>query len=88
MYVGKGQANNEAAILSNTYGSERYSHFLKRLGTLVGLKNCDPMDMFIGGLDHESEEDGKYTYIWHDEVVQSELAVVMSADYCGRLIPV
>ena len=28
--------------------------------------------MHIGGLDHEEGQDGKYTYVWHDEVVQSK----------------
>ncbi|KAF6037720.1 TSC2 [Bugula neritina] len=70
VYVGKGQASNEAAILSNTYGSQRYSQFLKKLGTLISLDKCDPRDMYVGGLDHEQGADGKYTYIWHDEVVQ------------------
>ena len=72
MYVGKGQASDELAILSNTYGSKRYSQFLKGLGTLLSLSNCDPRDMHIGGLDHEEGQDGKYTYVWHDEVVQSK----------------
>lgn len=72
MYVGKGQASNEAAILSNTYGSQRYSQFLRRLGTLLSLNRCHPRDMYIGGLDHENGTDGQYTYAWHDEVVQSK----------------
>lgn len=72
MFVGEGQTSNESAILSNTYGSKRYSQFLKHLGNLISLTNCDPRDTFIGGLDHEEEEDGKYTYTWHDEVVQSK----------------
>ncbi|XP_067929120.1 tuberin-like isoform X2 [Watersipora subatra] len=70
VYVGKGQANDERAILRNSYGSQRYSQFLKRLGTLLTLKYCDPKDMYIGGLDHQEGIDGKYTYAWHDEVVQ------------------
>ena len=31
--------------------------------------------MYIGGLDHQDGIDGKYTYAWHDEVVQSELHI-------------
>ena len=77
VYVGKGQCNDEAAILGNTYGSQRYSNFLKKLGTLLNLKVCEPKEMYIGGLDHGPEQaDGKYTYAWHDEVVQSKLITV------------
>lgn len=82
VYVGEGQATNEVAILSNTYGSKRYSRFLKSLGNLISLNNCDPHDTFIGGLDSEDGEDGKYTYLWQDEVVQSKLHVRTSRFAC------
>lgn len=32
--------------------------------------------MHIGGLDHEEGQDGKYTYIWHDEVIQSKFSFI------------
>ncbi|PSN43169.1 hypothetical protein C0J52_09893 [Blattella germanica] len=69
LYVGPGQASNEAEILRNQFGSLRYAEFLQRLGTLIKLKDADPQNVFLGGLD-SSGNDGKFAYIWQDDVMQ------------------
>ncbi|XP_025075261.1 tuberin [Pogonomyrmex barbatus] len=68
LYVGPGQASNEIEILANQHGSLRYTEFLKRLGTLVRLKDVDE-NVFLGGLDRNGEN-GEFAYIWQDDVTQ------------------
>ncbi|XP_033337917.1 TSC complex subunit tuberin isoform X3 [Megalopta genalis] len=68
LYVGPGQASNEAEILANQHGSLRYTEFLQRLGTLVRLKDVDE-SVFLGGLDRNGEN-GNFAYIWQDDVTQ------------------
>ncbi|XP_058851777.1 tuberin isoform X1 [Acipenser ruthenus] len=70
VYVGEGQINSEVAILSNEYGSYRYAQFLTRLGKLIHLKDCDPDQIFLGGLDQYGD-DGEFTYCWHDDIMQA-----------------
>ncbi|XP_031419844.1 tuberin isoform X1 [Clupea harengus] len=70
VFVGTGQVNNEVAILSNEYGSNRYAHFLTGLGKLIHLKDCDPDQIFLGGLDQYGD-DGEFTYCWHDDIMQA-----------------
>lgn len=65
------QVNNEVAILSNEYGSNRYAAFLTGLGKLIHLKDCDPDQIFLGGLDQYGD-DGEFTYCWHDDIMQGE----------------
>lgn len=65
------QVNNEVAILSNAYGSNRYAAFLTGLGKLIHLKDCDPDQIFLGGLDQYGD-DGEFTYCWHDDIMQGE----------------
>lgn len=69
IYVGPGQANQETEILRNEFGSLRYALFLQSLGTLINLKNADPQSTFLGGLD-KSGVDGKFAYIWQDDITQ------------------
>ncbi len=69
MYVGPGQATNEAAILQNMYGSARYRDFLHGLGTLIKLREVDPQKTYIGGLSRDGD-DGEFAYIWQDDVMQ------------------
>ncbi|XP_072035978.1 tuberin-like isoform X2 [Amphiura filiformis] len=69
LYVGPGQAKDEAAILSNVYGSSRYVEFLEGLGTLISLKDMSTDAVYTGGLDH-SGADGKFAYWWHDDIMQ------------------
>uniref|UniRef100_A0A672JBL2 Tuberin n=1 Tax=Salarias fasciatus TaxID=181472 RepID=A0A672JBL2_SALFA len=66
----KTQVNNEVAILSNEYGSNRYAAFLTGLGKLIHLKDCDPDQIFLGGLDQYGD-DGEFTYCWHDDIMQA-----------------
>ncbi|KYM81590.1 Tuberin [Atta colombica] len=68
LYVGLSQASNEIEILANQHGSLRYTEFLKRLGTLVRLKDVDE-NIFLGGLDRNGEN-GEFAYIWQDDVTQ------------------
>ncbi|XP_049853714.1 tuberin isoform X1 [Schistocerca gregaria] len=69
VYVGPGQAGRETEILRNQFGSLRYTEFLQRLGTLIHLKDADPKNVFLGGLDRNGN-DGKFAYIWQDDVMQ------------------
>lgn len=69
LYVGPGQCNNETEILRNRYGSVRYVEFLHRLGTLISLRDADPQSFFLGGLA-QNGNDGKFAYIWQDDVMQ------------------
>nr|XP_040041691.1 tuberin isoform X1 [Gasterosteus aculeatus aculeatus]XP_040041692.1 tuberin isoform X1 [Gasterosteus aculeatus aculeatus] len=70
VFVGVGQVSNEVAILSNEYGSNRYAAFLTGLGKLIHLKDCDPDQIFLGGLDQYGD-DGEFTYCWHDDIMQA-----------------
>ncbi|XP_029014950.1 tuberin isoform X1 [Betta splendens] len=70
VFAGAGQVNNEVAILSNEYGSNRYTAFLTGLGKLIHLKDCDPDQIFLGGLDQYGD-DGEFTYCWHDDIMQA-----------------
>ncbi|KAJ8945060.1 hypothetical protein NQ314_009327 [Rhamnusium bicolor] len=69
LYVREGQINSEVEILKNRFGSLRYVDFLQNLGTLVKLSDVDPQVFFLGGLD-QSGQDGKFAYIWQDDVVR------------------
>ncbi|XP_043071369.1 tuberin isoform X2 [Drosophila grimshawi] len=68
LYVGRNQCNNEVEILRNSYGSTRYVEFLRSIGTLVSLKEAEQNNLFIG-LD-KSGADGKFAYIWKDDILQ------------------
>ncbi|XP_058838559.1 tuberin isoform X2 [Topomyia yanbarensis] len=68
LYVGPGQVGSEIDILKNRYGSLRYAKFLRKLGTLVAIKEAKEHNFFI---DLECNgKDGKFTYIWQDDIVQ------------------
>lgn len=68
LYVGPGQCNNEGEILRNCYGSVRYIEFLRSIGTLVSLKDAKENNFFIT-MDVNGS-DGKFTYVWKDDVMQ------------------
>ncbi|KAL4240095.1 Tuberous sclerosis 2-like protein [Mactra antiquata] len=69
IYVGSGQTKDEKAILSNTYGSDRYVRFIQSLGRLIRLKDCNPRRVYLGGLETKGT-DGEFTYGWQDESTQ------------------
>ena len=59
------QVKDEKAILSNRYGSSRYTEFIQGLGHLVRLPEPDQeASSYVGAL---TSADGKFTYTWHDE---------------------
>ena len=58
---------SEQAILGNSHGSSRYISFLRGLGHLVRLANCDKV--YLGGMD-VAGGDGELACIWHDEITQ------------------
>ena len=68
VYVGQGQADDEAAILRNQYGAVRYANFLSGLGTLLDISTIDPAHVFLGGLD--PREDGTFHIVWQDDAMQ------------------
>ena len=68
IYVGPGQTN-EVNILRNTYGSVRYVEFVKSLGDIIWLGNCDQKTVYVGGLDTKGL-DGDYTVSWRDKTSQ------------------
>lgn len=79
------QVSNEVAILSNEYGSNRYAAFLTGLGKLIHLKDCDPDQIFLGGLDQYGD-DGEFTYCWHDDIMQGERTGVGDKDHIHRVL--
>ncbi|KAK4048611.1 Tuberous sclerosis 2-like protein [Microbotryomycetes sp. JL221] len=69
MYAAPGQTS-EQDILRNTHGSKAYTEFVSALGKLVRLKGSRDQDIYVGGLDQENDLDGKWTYIWDDDIAQ------------------
>lgn len=47
----------------------RYQEFLQTLGRLVKLEDANEPHYFLGGLE-QNGADGKFTYIWQDDVVK------------------
>lgn len=43
--------------------------FPQNLGTLVNLAEVNPQNIFLGGLE-QNGDDGKYAYVWKDDVMQ------------------
>ncbi|GAA6063253.1 hypothetical protein JCM10212_003616 [Sporobolomyces blumeae] len=69
LYAGPGQTN-EKDILANVHGSKAYVEFISGLGKLVRLKGSRDNDIYTGGLDQENDIDGKWTYVWDDDISQ------------------
>ncbi|GAA5993932.1 hypothetical protein JCM5350_005481 [Sporobolomyces pararoseus] len=69
LYAGSGQTN-EKEILANTHGSKAYVEFISGLGKLVRLKGSRESEIYAGGLDQENDVDGKWTYVWDDDISQ------------------
>ncbi|GAA5962826.1 hypothetical protein JCM21900_004100 [Sporobolomyces salmonicolor] len=69
LYAGPGQTN-EKDILANVHGSKAYVEFISGLGKLIRLKGSRESDIYTGGLDQENDIDGKWTYVWDDDISQ------------------
>ncbi|XP_052262650.1 tuberin-like isoform X2 [Dreissena polymorpha] len=69
IYVGRNQTKDEKAIMSNQYGCVRYMRFIQSLGSLLRLRDCDPKQVYLGGLDTQGS-DGEFAYRWQDESTQ------------------
>lgn len=69
LYVGAGQ-QSEVDILGNRHGSKAYIELISGLGRLVRLKGCRELDVYTGGLDSETDLDGRWTYVWDDDISQ------------------
>ena len=67
LYVAPGQTT-EKQILGNVDGSPLYLDFLSGLGRIIRLKG--QVDVSVGGLDREGDEDGEYAYAWWDDLTQ------------------
>ncbi|KAA1106410.1 hypothetical protein PGT21_050159 [Puccinia graminis f. sp. tritici] len=67
IYVGPGQTTEEE-ILGNREGSKAYINFLSSLGQLVRLKGCEHYN--TGGLDSKTDSNGKFAYMWGDDITQ------------------
>jgi len=70
VYVRPGQTSDMKAILLNEHGSTRYQQFLASLGRLVTLTECNSKHTYLGGLDQSGEEDGLFTYVWQENIMQ------------------
>ena len=68
VYVGRGQTAQKE-ILANTFGSPEYVEFLEELGELVRLKGNT--DIYTGGLDSSSDEDGEFAYTHREKITQT-----------------
>ncbi|BFZ02892.1 hypothetical protein BsWGS_05930 [Bradybaena similaris] len=64
LYMGKGQASDEKTLLSNEYGSPRYTEFIQSLGQMISIDEAEKEKMYLGGLN---TCDGKFTIAWQDE---------------------
>ena len=74
IYVDSGQEQSEIDILSNEFGSTRYTDFISGLGDLVKLTECSTTGCFTGGLGRDGA-DGKFAYIWKDDTTQGNTSV-------------
>ncbi|SGY48138.1 BQ5605_C001g00618 [Microbotryum silenes-dioicae] len=79
LYIGPGQFT-EAEILANTHGSKPYIEFISELGQLWRLKDHP---QYCGGLDREQDFDGKWMYVWDDDIAQMffHVATLMPTDF-------
>lgn len=71
IYVGRGQEKSEIDILSNEFGSTRYTDFIAGLGDLIKLTECSANGCFTAGMDRTGA-DGKFAYIWKDDTTQGK----------------
>ncbi|XP_059139623.1 tuberin-like isoform X2 [Physella acuta] len=64
LYMGKGQASDEKTLLSNEFGSPRYTKFIQALGEMISIEEAEKDRVYLGGLN---PSDGKFTVAWQDE---------------------
>ena len=69
-YVRANQHADQKAIVLNQHGTHKYQRFLSRLGNLICLQDCDERRCYLGGLDFRNGEDGVYTYVWQEKIMQ------------------
>ncbi|GAA5939657.1 uncharacterized protein JCM15063_005247 [Sporobolomyces koalae] len=69
LYAGPGQTR-EQDILANTHGSKAYVEFIAGLGQLVRLQGSRESEIYAGGLDQDHDVDGRWTYVWDDDISQ------------------
>lgn len=67
VYMGPNQLN-ERDILGNRVGSLAYQEFSDKIGTLIRLNQCK--EVYVGGLDTESNTDGEYAIFWKSKTQQ------------------
>ncbi|CAL1542795.1 unnamed protein product [Lymnaea stagnalis] len=64
LYMGKGQASDEKTLLSNEFGSPRYTKFIMALGDMISIEEAEREKVYLGGL---TPSDGKFAVAWQDE---------------------
>lgn len=74
LYVGPGQVDKEQEILRNRCGSYRYTKFLSGLGSLLSVEQAKVANTYTS-LDPTNPMDGKFTYIWQDDIAQLQFHV-------------
>lgn len=74
LYVGHGQANNVQEIMRNRCGSFRYTKFLSGLGSLLSVQQAKEANTYTS-LDPKNPMDGKFTYVWLDDIAQVQFHV-------------
>lgn len=66
------QASEEKTLLSNEYGSPRYTEFIQGLGQMISIEEAEKEKVYLGGLN---TCDGKFTVAWQDESLRGEYFV-------------
>lgn len=74
LYIGPGQVDKEQEILKNRCGSFRYTKFLSGLGSLLSVAQAESCNTYTS-LDPKNPMDGKFTYIWQDDIAQLQFHV-------------
>ena len=65
------QPSEERVLLSNEFGSPRYTQFLHGLGQMISLEEAEKDKLYLGGLNFPT--DGKFSVAWQDESLRGEL---------------
>ena len=72
LYVDEDQEQDERAVLSNICGSDRYTDFIRGLGSVLFLSECNKeQKIYNAALDKSIQErDGKLAICWIEELFQ------------------